>query len=67
MNELRDVFAAHALQGIMSGLSNRAMDANNAILARVCYEIADAMLAERNMEQEPPVEVGSAAEAQAVQ
>jgi hypothetical protein len=67
MNDLRDEFANSALQGIMAGLSARAMDANNEILARVCYNIADAMLAARNMEQEPPVEFGSAAEAQAVQ
>lgn len=43
--DLRDYFAAHALQGICA--SGPSAMLTNAKLAREAYELADAMLAER--------------------
>ena len=41
---LRDYFAAKAMQGLLTGCS----DPDHVSFAKWCYEIADAMLAERN-------------------
>lgn len=41
--DLRDYFAAKALQGIVVGMENF----NRASIANICYELADAMLKAR--------------------
>ena len=41
---IRDYFAAKAMQGMLPGLN----DWNEAGMARLAYEMADAMLAERS-------------------
>ena len=44
---LRDYFAAKAMQGRLAGCMNQDGDSSN-LEAAICYQIADAMLAERS-------------------
>lgn len=46
--DLRDYFAAKAMQANMEMLSNVSLPDWNAEIARLSYLVADAMLAERN-------------------
>ena len=50
--ELRDYFAAKAMQGICSTLNN-ANESYWSIIAEDAYKMADAMLKEREIENDP--------------
>ena len=45
---LRDYFAAHALTGVINDLLSNNDNFTNEAIAKGCYEVADAMLLERD-------------------